>query len=87
MTFFQILHSGVIVGQRRRMHGTQISSIRRHRIDLAWGPMNLPMDGTKAGCHGNSFSWNRMFGKYVKAGQHEKAVELFQEIQQKKHDT
>jgi pentatricopeptide repeat domain-containing protein 1 len=27
--------------------------------------------------------WNRMLVRYVKAGQHEKAVELFQEMQQK----
>jgi pentatricopeptide repeat domain-containing protein 1 len=31
----------------------------------------------------DNFSWNRRFVRYVKAGQHEKAVELFQEMQQK----
>jgi pentatricopeptide repeat protein len=31
----------------------------------------------------DNFSWNRMLVRYVKAGQHEKAVELFQEMQQK----
>jgi pentatricopeptide repeat domain-containing protein 1 len=31
----------------------------------------------------DNFSWNRRLVRYVKAGQHEKAVELFQEMQQK----
>jgi pentatricopeptide repeat protein len=31
----------------------------------------------------DNFSWYRMLVRYVKAGQHEKEVELFQEMQQK----
>jgi pentatricopeptide repeat protein len=31
----------------------------------------------------DNFSWNRRLVRYVKTGQHEKAVELFQEMQQK----
>jgi pentatricopeptide repeat protein len=30
-----------------------------------------------------SFLWNRRLSRYVKAGQHEKAFELFKEMQQK----
>jgi pentatricopeptide repeat protein len=29
------------------------------------------------------FSWNRRLARYVKAGQHEKTIELYQEMQQK----
>jgi pentatricopeptide repeat protein len=31
----------------------------------------------------DSFSWNRKLARYVKAGQHEKTVELFQEMKQR----
>jgi pentatricopeptide repeat protein len=37
-------------------------------------PGTVPLD---------NFSWNRRLVRYVKAGQHEKAVELFQKMQQK----
>jgi pentatricopeptide repeat protein len=31
----------------------------------------------------NVFSWNRRLARYVKAGQHEKTIQLFQEMRQK----
>ncbi len=34
-------------------------------------------------CIKDSFSWNRRLAKYAKAGQHEKTVEFFREIQEK----
>jgi pentatricopeptide repeat protein len=47
------------------------------------------MGGSKTGFQApgtvqlDSFSWNRKLARYVKAGQHEKTVELFHEMKQR----
>jgi pentatricopeptide repeat protein len=51
--------------------------------------MKPPRGGCKASCHGSRecvtglLFINSRLARYVKAGQHEKTIELFQEMQQK----
>ncbi len=46
--------------------------VRAHLAAMAPGTVQLDL-----------FSWNRKLARYVKAGQHEKTIELYQEMQQK----
>ncbi len=55
---------------------------------LAWWPTKLAMGGSRDCCNGTRmvqlmiFPWNKKLTKYVKGGQPEKAMQLFQQMQQ-----
>jgi hypothetical protein len=49
---FEVLHNGVITGQRRSMQSIQISSIRRYMRHSDLLTKGTLMDGTKNGCNG-----------------------------------
>jgi pentatricopeptide repeat protein len=72
------------------MKGTQISNIRRHRkhsglsINRTWQRWVAVEMAEMAPCtvQLNSFAWNKKLAKYAKDGQPEKAMQLFQQMQQ-----
>jgi pentatricopeptide repeat protein len=58
-------------------------------MTLAWGPTKPTMGSNKDICNGirhnviEHFAWNQKLTKYVKDGQPEKAMQLFQQMQRK----
>ncbi len=54
------------------VHRKNPTWVRAQLVAMAPGTVQLDM-----------FSWNKRLARYVKAGQHEKTIELYQEMQQK----
>jgi pentatricopeptide repeat protein len=70
------------------MKGTQIPNIKRYGNHSGLRTMEPAIGGHSDGCNGpgtvqlNIFSWNKKLIKYVNGGQPEKAIQLFQQMQQ-----
>jgi pentatricopeptide repeat protein len=66
-----------------------ISNIRRHRKHFGSRTGETLDGGSRDGCNGTRhrtiaqhiFAWNKKLTKYVKGGQTEKAMQLFQQMQ------